>query len=158
MLGLTKQGHNPPTNRRGDSSARSRTLEKGLQSTTDLKASINAPPLNAAGQPIVLNDVISFDGDFECANIEQVRRRNQTTFDVFMRNDSNGNSNLQWFYFRMKNTGEFADTIRINIVNFTKANSLFISVSDLSLYHSSSDPEEKDNFSVEQYSTCEGLF
>ena len=131
MLGLTKAPSNAqPSTNRGNSSARSRTIEKGgLQSSTDLHKSINQHPLNAAGQPVVLNDLVTFDGDFECANIEQVRRRNVHTFDVFMRNDSNGNSNLQWFYFRFKNHSDFSGTIRINIVNFTKANSLFLTVS-----------------------------
>ena len=46
---------------------------------------------------------ITFDADFEGANLDQVRVKNQTTFDVWMRNDTNGVGNLQWFYFRMKN-------------------------------------------------------
>ena len=46
-----------------------------------------------------------------------------------MRNDTNGSSNLQWFYFRVRNPEGFTDTIRINIVNFTKGNSLFYYVS-----------------------------
>ena len=46
-----------------------------------------------------------------------------------MRNDTNGSGNLQWFYFRMKNSSDFLETIRINIVNFTKGNSLFHHVS-----------------------------
>lgn len=72
---------------------------------------------------------VTFDADFECANLDQVRLKTQTVFDCWMRNDSNGVGNLQWFYFRMKNTSDFVETIRINIVNFTKANSLFNSVS-----------------------------
>ena len=50
-------------------------------------------------------------------------------YDVFIRNDSNGNQNLQWFYFRMRNSAEFVERVTINIVNFTKGNSLFGSVS-----------------------------
>ena len=42
-----------------------------------------------------------------------------------MRNDTNGNSNLQWFYFRMIAPQNFSGKVRINIVNFTKGNSLF---------------------------------
>lgn len=90
---------------------------------------------NAQGQQVPLNNAIksnvNFDADFESANLDQVRMKNATTFDVWMRNDSNGNGNLQWFYFRMKNTSEFTDTIKINIVNFTKGNSLFHHVSHL---------------------------
>ena len=72
---------------------------------------------------------LTFDADFESANLDQVRLRANHTFDCFMRNDTNGNGNLQWFYFRMKNTSEFMDTVHINIVNFTKGNSLFHHVS-----------------------------
>jgi cytosolic carboxypeptidase protein 4 len=51
--------------------------------------------------------------------------RTPTEFDLWMRNDTNGSSNLQWFYFRMINPPGFTGKIRINIVNFTKGNSLF---------------------------------
>lgn len=73
--------------------------------------------------------MLTFDADFESANLDQVRVRPNNTFDCFMRNDTNGNGNLQWFYFRMKNTSEFMETVKINIVNFTKGNSLFHHVS-----------------------------
>lgn len=72
---------------------------------------------------------MTFDGDFESANVDQVRQKTITQYDVWMRNDSNGVGNLQWFYFRMKNTSDFMETIRISLVNFTKGNSLFHSVS-----------------------------
>ena len=123
---------------RGNSSARNRTIEKSaLASTTDLKASVNAGQpahvTNADGRQVPLNQPIksqvTFDADFESANLDQVRVKGGTTFDCFMRNDTNATGNLQWFYFRMKNTSEFMDTVRINIVNFTKGNSLFHHVS-----------------------------
>lgn len=44
---------------------------------------------------------IEFDADFECGNIDQVRQRSPVEYDLWMRNDTNGSSNLQWFYFRM---------------------------------------------------------
>jgi hypothetical protein len=72
---------------------------------------------------------VVFEGSFECANIEQVRRRDPHCFDVWMRNDSNGTGLLQWFYFKMRNVNGFVGTVRINIVNFTKSNSLFTHVS-----------------------------
>lgn len=79
---------------------------------------------------------VTFDADFESANLDQVRLRNATTFDCFMRNDTNGNGNLQWFYFRITNSKDFSGTIRINIVNFTKGNSLFHHVSRISSHSS----------------------
>ena len=80
--------------------------------------------------------MITFDADFESANLDQVRLRANNTFDCFMRNDTNGNGNLQWFYFRMKNNNEFMDTVHINLVNFTKGNSLFHHVSIIALTNS----------------------
>ena len=74
--------------------------------------------------------VVRFDADFESANLEQVRRKAKGVYDVFIRNDSNGSKNLQWFYFRMRNADDFVGRIKINIVNFTKGNSLFLKVSD----------------------------
>ena len=114
MHGLVRAAPNVnKAENRGNSSARNRTLEKGaLASTTDLKASVNAGAptshvTNAQGHQVPLNtDVrskVTFDADFESANLDQVRVKNSTTFDVFMRNDTNGSGNLQWFYFRMKN-------------------------------------------------------
>ena len=76
-----------------------------------------APPENKTGQ-------LLFDTDFECGNIDQVRQRSPVEYDLWMRNDTNGSSNLQWFYFRMQNPA-MCDMIRINVVNFTKGNSLF---------------------------------
>ena len=66
-----------------------------------------------------------FDSGFECGNIDQVRQRSHKEFDIWMRNDTNGGSNLQWFFFRVRNPENMTDTIRMNIVNFTKGNSLF---------------------------------
>lgn len=45
-----------------------------------------------------------------------------------MRNDSNGSGCLQWFMFRMKNLSGWTGIVKINIVNFTKGNSLFLKV------------------------------
>ena len=37
---------------------------------------------------------LTFDSEFECGNIDSVRMRSPVEYDLFMRNDSNGNSNL----------------------------------------------------------------
>ena len=68
---------------------------------------------------------VMFDAEFECGNIDQVRQRSIVEYDLWIRNDTNGSSNLQWFYFKMLNPDNFTGIIRINIVNFTKGNSLF---------------------------------
>lgn len=58
-----------------------------------------------------------------------MRQRSEVEYDVWMRNDSNGTGALQWFYFRIRNPQSFTGFIKLNIVNFTKGNSLFFSVS-----------------------------
>ena len=46
---------------------------------------------------------VSFSGDFESANIDQVRTSQKDVYDVFIRNDSNSSLMLNWFYFKMRN-------------------------------------------------------
>ena len=85
----------------------------GLRNPGDIKMlegdAANKDANGEASEPVVEkenrfnSDLVKFDGNFECANIEQVRRRDGKTYDVWMRNDSNGTGLLQWFYFRMKN-------------------------------------------------------
>lgn len=77
--------------------------------------------------PTVIEN-ITFDADFECGNIDQVRKKG-SEYDIWIRNDTNATNNLQWFMFRMKNSPDYTGTIKLNIVNFTKGNSLFIHVS-----------------------------
>ena len=37
---------------------------------------------------------IKFDSEFECGNIDQVRQRSMVEYDLWIRNDTNGGSNL----------------------------------------------------------------
>lgn len=41
-----------------------------------------------------VNATVSFDASFECANLEQVRQREPKVFDIWMRNDTNGQGEL----------------------------------------------------------------
>jgi len=81
-----------------------------------------------------LQELIHFDGNFECANIDQVRKRGNCVYDIFMRNDSYGSGCLQLFIFRMKNLNGWTGLIRLNIVNFTKESSLFQQVIQSNLF------------------------
>jgi hypothetical protein len=76
-------------------------------------------------------EIVYFDASFECANLDQVRCREPKVYDCWMRNDTNGSGEMQWFMFRMRNTYE--GEVKINIVNFTKTKSLFQNVSHLKL-------------------------
>lgn len=69
---------------------------------------------------------MKFDSNFESGNLEMVREREANNFDVIIRNDSNGTSNVQWFYFRVTTPeSKLMGTARLNIVNLTKSVSLF---------------------------------
>ena len=43
--------------------------------------------------PKLENDLL-FDCSFECGNLDQVRQRQETEYDIWMRNDTNGAGNL----------------------------------------------------------------
>ena len=73
--------------------------------------------------PTKPKDIVHFDASFECGNIDQIRMREPRSYDCFMRNDTNGCGELQWFMFRMRNNYE--GEVKISIVNFTKTKSLF---------------------------------
>jgi hypothetical protein len=68
---------------------------------------------------------VRFDADFECGNIDQIRKRSGNEYHLFIRNDTNAANNPQWFAFRMRNRCDFLGTVKIVIVNFTKGGSLF---------------------------------
>lgn len=85
-------------------------------------------PITVNQEPNPLERV-SFDADFESANCDMVKRVSTNEFHVFMRNDTNGSGLLQWFYFRMRNAGDFVGVVKIVIANFTKKDSLFNKVS-----------------------------
>lgn len=69
---------------------------------------------------------MKFDSNFESGNLEMVRERETNNFDIIIRNDSNSNSNVQWFYFRVTTPeAKLMGTVKFNIVNLTKKVSLF---------------------------------
>ena len=55
-------------------------------------------------------------------------------YHIFIRSDSYGKGNTQWFSFRMKNNQNFNGKVRILIANFTKSKSLFSKVSAYFVY------------------------
>lgn len=64
---------------------------------------------------------IIFDSLFEGGNLDTVIEVAPLEFDLFMRVDSNTKGHFSWYNFKVKGSG----TIKINIVNFTKAKSLY---------------------------------
>lgn len=57
----------------------------------------------------------------------------ETEYNLMMQNDINTNGHTQWFYFQVKNTRKNM-TVRFNILNFTKMDSLFNYGMKLSIY------------------------
>ena len=67
-----------------------------------------------------------FDSDFESGNLDWVIKCQKTdSYDIFLRPDTNTTGYFQWFYFRVRNRCK-GTKIRINIVNMTKRNSLYL--------------------------------
>ena len=66
---------------------------------------------------------LTFDSFFEGGNLDMVSRVRENEFDLYMRVDSNTKGHHQWFYFEIRNRRRC--TVKFNVVNFTKADSLY---------------------------------
>ena len=71
-----------------------------------------------------------FDSNFESGNLDFVGKVSDTEYDLLMRLDSNSRSHQQWFYFSIdckdiKKRSIKGESIKVNILNFTKPNSLY---------------------------------
>jgi hypothetical protein len=71
-----------------------------------------------------------FDSNFESGNLDFVGKVSDNEYDLLMRLDSNSRSHQQWFYFSIdckdiKKRTIKGETIKLNIMNFTKPNSLY---------------------------------
>lgn len=54
-----------------------------------------------------------------------VIKRSEREYDLYMRVDANTRGHHQWFFFKVQNQSPIPHKIKFNIVNFTKANSLY---------------------------------
>jgi cytosolic carboxypeptidase protein 2/3 len=69
---------------------------------------------------------LTFNSDFESGNLDMVYKVKPFEYDLFMRVDTNTRGNQQWFYFSVQHSDFFKDkTVRFNIGNFTKGESLY---------------------------------
>jgi hypothetical protein len=76
-----------------------------------------------------------FDSNFESGNLDFVGKVADNEYDMLMRLDSNSRSHQQWFYFSIdckdiRRRSTKGETIKINILNFTKPNTLYNQVID----------------------------
>ncbi len=69
-------------------------------------------------------EILEFDSDFECGNLDMVAMLSAHEYDLYMRVDANTRGHHQWFYFSVRNRAG-CSTVRFNIVNFTKKDSLY---------------------------------
>ena len=73
--------------------------------------------------PDSLPDDLEFDAFFEGGNLDMVVRSEADEYDLYMRPDANTRGHNQWFYYSV--TAPKPCEIRFNILNFTKASSLY---------------------------------
>ena len=65
-----------------------------------------------------------FESKFESGNLYLAQKVSDSEYNLLMQNDINTNGHTQWFYFQVKNTSK-GHTVKFNIMNFTKSDSLF---------------------------------
>lgn len=74
-----------------------------------------------------------FESRFESGNLYLAQKVSDTEYNLLMQNDINTCGHTQWFYFQVRNTRK-ASTVRFNILNFTKMDSLFNYGMKVSIY------------------------
>ena len=70
-----------------------------------------------------MNNDLEFDSFFESGNLDMVVKVSEAEYDLYMRVDSNTQGHNQWFYFKVKNKSSI--TVKFNVLNFTKRESLY---------------------------------
>eukprot|EP00826_Nyctotherus_ovalis_P039912 TRINITY_DN3875_c0_g1_i1.p2 TRINITY_DN3875_c0_g1~~TRINITY_DN3875_c0_g1_i1.p2 ORF type:complete len:194 (+),score=48.48 TRINITY_DN3875_c0_g1_i1:73-654(+) len=73
-----------------------------------------------------------FDSCFESGNLDVAVKAGEKEYDLYMRTDSNTRGHHQWFYFAVK--AEEKGSVRFNVLNFTKRNSLYTQGMRIAIY------------------------
>ena len=67
-----------------------------------------------------------FDSFFESGNLDMAQKVDKSTYNLYMRTDTNTRGHHQWFYFSVAHTENLAHKkVTFNILNFTKEDSLY---------------------------------
>ncbi len=98
-----------------------------------LKGSIEGKEQLPAMMPLYLQQhlsshYVSFDSDFESGNLDFVVQRSPSVFDLFLKIYSNTRGHSQWYFFSLvlkAFDGLMSKSIKVNIMNLTKTNSLY---------------------------------
>jgi hypothetical protein len=114
--------------KRENSKSSSLIASKQSSSETKLRPGTAIKPFKTVNADIEDDKtlLLKFDSFFEGGNLQTVFEREPLVYDIYIRNDSNGQGNIQWFYFRVRTGTKLPQTlVRFNIVNLTKKDSLF---------------------------------
>ncbi|CAG9314670.1 unnamed protein product [Blepharisma stoltei] len=68
---------------------------------------------------------LEFHSKFEGGNLDKVIKVKENEYDLYIRPDSNTYGHNQWYYFLIKNRSDSRE-IKLNIVNFSKRDSLYV--------------------------------
>lgn len=69
---------------------------------------------------------ISFDSNFESANLDMAIRIKKNEYDLFLRSDTNTRGHTSWYYFKVCNK-DLLGQVQFNICNFNKRKNLYSS-------------------------------
>lgn len=83
----------------------------------------NLPKFDLKPLPQPSNSELTFDSKFECGNLALVLKKSENEYDLLMQTDINTKGHTQWFYFKVQNPT--TKTVKFNILNFSKNDSLF---------------------------------
>ena len=65
------------------------------------------------------DEILAFDQNFECGNLDSVYLRSDYEYDLMMKVDTNTRGNTYWFYFKVSEF-QVGLTYKFNVVNFTR--------------------------------------
>jgi hypothetical protein len=65
-----------------------------------------------------------FESRFETGNLLAAIKLTENEYDLILQNDINTNGNTQWYFFRVSNVRK-GQTVRFNIINLAKPDSLY---------------------------------
>ena len=80
-----------------------------------------ANPLNTKF-PNFINqkNILRFDQNFECGNLDSAYLFNENVYNLLMKVDTNTKGNTYWFMYKVNNF-KIGTTARFNILNFTRS-------------------------------------
>ena len=69
-------------------------------------------------------NILRFDQNFECGNLDSAYLFNENVYNLLMKVDTNTRGNTYWFMFKVSNF-KIGQTYKFNILNFTRSMEIF---------------------------------